>query len=127
MHLFAPFNDERCADVHVACPGWGPDDYQAFLDYSQFTALMESEKFDPASWQKPGMAAADVETVVRKALLSADVTVTVTGGLTGQGLLANGATVTFDGISLPIVALGDKVAIDLSEALGTNMVMVFSK
>lgn len=44
-----------------------------------------------------GMAAADVETVVRKALLSADVTVTVTGGLTGQGLLANGATVTVSG------------------------------
>ncbi len=59
MHLFAPFNDERCADVHVACPGWGPDDYKAFLDNPQFTALMESVKLDPASWQKPGMAAAD--------------------------------------------------------------------
>ncbi len=56
MYLFSAFNDKMCASVHVDLTGADQEALTAFLDNSQFVALMESVKLDPAGWHQPGTA-----------------------------------------------------------------------
>ena len=109
------------------------------IDMSKATPIKSADEL-VGNWTVCGLSMMGMSMYGDAASLSAvagDTDVTATFTKNGKATImgdegtfavdANGATVTFDGVSLPIVALGDKVAIDLSEALGTNMVMVFSK
>ena len=40
---------------------------------------------------------------------------------------SDGATITEENISIPVKALGDEIAIDMTDLIGMEMIMVFSK
>ncbi len=58
---------------------------------------------------------------------NADGTATAFGSKTSWTVDSNGAALAEGEISVPVMALGDNIAIDLGKIMGTSMIAVFSK